>query len=425
MMGGRMISDAKIAKLGLAAFCSLPLLTVILCWPVNGEPTAAQNFIRSQAPLVFIFEVLIIIGAILARLDLFSPLKSIPPLPKYLGLAWIIAVFFSIPFAPTASNLAAQATLSFLAHCLTILSFLAWMRRNKASARGIMSFLAVVFPIMVILVFAAQLFFVYFSGLDSDVEWGTSMPGFSNIRHIGYIMAPAIAMMTGMMYLHGKTQPSIHFGLVVIMALNVAGAIWLGSRGAVLAALVPIVMLLLFLPRARSIGFLKNLVLTLLLGVTLSQIVPHPQHQAFDAIERQRGKADGNLNDLSAGRMKIWKATTASIPDRPIIGHGMHQFRWTEPVARKLFNHPHNAILQFLYDWGLMGGGALCLLILYGAYLILTGLKSAADYKIPYICLWVSTCAFGMIDGVFFYPIPIILFLASSAIIFAKPIGDS
>ena len=55
----------------------------------------------------------------------------------------------------------------------------------------------------------------------------------------------------------------------------------------------------------------------------------------------------------------MWRQTAAALLDRPWFGHGQGQFRYQVPAALGIYNHPHNSMLQFAYDWGLVGVGAL------------------------------------------------------------------
>jgi O-antigen ligase len=49
----------------------------------------------------------------------------------------------------------------------------------------------------------------------------------------------------------------------------------------------------------------------------------------------------------------MWLATLDGIAASPWIGHGEDQF--VSERGAWFYNHPHNSVLQFLYQWGIIG----------------------------------------------------------------------
>lgn len=79
-------------------------------------------------------------------------------------------------------------------------------------------------------------------------------------------------------------------------------------------------------------------------------------------------KSIGNLStekvfsdELTSGRTFLWKKAANSIEENPVMGTGPNGFRRIENI-----NHvsPHNFILLFLVEWGVLGAGLLVALLL-------------------------------------------------------------
>ncbi|HAP15116.1 MAG TPA: hypothetical protein DCR07_03300 [Lactococcus sp.] len=116
---------------------------------------------------------------------------------------------------------------------------------------------------------------------------------------------------------------------------------WLFSRQGkpikkktVMIGLAVLVLLTLFFANSRSI-----------FSLITSFVSKHNIKIAF--IDKMRFLAVGN--DISHGRTEIWAVAFKKFLQRPIFGHGMATFQYYEGIV-----FPHNFILQFLYDGGIV-----------------------------------------------------------------------
>ena len=83
------------------------------------------------------------------------------------------------------------------------------------------------------------------------------------------------------------------------------------------------------------------------------------------------------------------------------------------------FNHPHNFILQFAYDWGIFGSAAVtALLVMLGVSIarrarqhVLAGFAATSG-------IWLAMIMTALIDGALFHPLTIILPIAILAPVF-------
>ncbi|MFB2813801.1 O-antigen ligase family protein [Shewanella xiamenensis] len=135
-------------------------------------------------------------------------------------------------------------------------------------------------------------------------------------------------------------------------AMLVFGVLWLillqsEARGAVLALLVAAIVVYRFLPASLGQAFIRPIMKAVafgtLLWLVLIIIIPL---FIFDSQIWQ-------LRTNSSGRIDMWIYILQAIPERIGLGYGPMSFAWAE--ARPLPNaHPHNALMQFLYEFGVV-----------------------------------------------------------------------
>lgn len=245
-------------------------------------------------------------------------------------------------------------------------------------------------------------------GIGSTYDWVSSLPGFTHIRHSGYFLMPAIALSTGMIAVSTGKRRNLH---VLLLAINFGFAIWTGSRGPIMIFIVMIALALILFAIMRNIRTVGTIALALGAGTLLSQLVPAPNHSAFNALSRFEGNHAQSADKLSSGRTEIWRDTLRGIAQQPVIGHGGSQFRIQVAAAKKTYNHPHDSILQFAYEWGLVGAAALLALLGLLGQKLLKLAVSNPERHLPLFLATISISMFSLIDGLFYYNLPIMLFL--------------
>ena len=115
----------------------------------------------------------------------------------------------------------------------------------------------------------------------------------------------------------------------------------------------------------------------------------------------------------------MWQNTFTEITKSPWLGYGSGSYNGH---MRELygfdFNHPHNFILQFAYDWGIFGSAAVT------ALLVILGVSIARRARQNVLAGFAAIAAFGamimtaLIDGALFHPLTIILPIAILAPVF-------
>jgi O-antigen ligase len=146
-----------------------------------------------------------------------------------------------------------------------------------------------------------------------------------------------------------------------------------------------------------------------LFGITASLPVPNPAPE-FGLLRMVEATTS---EKVSSGRTDMWLKTLAEIQSKPLIGHGAGSFRQNMNDKYNLaYNQPHQFILQYLYDWGLVGGlPALYLIALLGYRVLCSARHSPSTPAFLGLSALTTTTAIAMIDGALYSPLSIALTL--------------
>ena len=189
---------------------------------------------------------------------------------------------------------------------------------------------------------------------------------------------------------------------------------WSGTRGSLLAiAAAPAAALVLFrFYRWRRILFSTAAAFLLAVPLSMAALPESPLYglaRLADSFEPQKVEEVG----LATGRVEHWKYAAGKIAERPLFGHGTSQYQAVRQDPLN-YNHPHNALLQVAFDWGLVG--AALFFGLLGA-LLWRGHRAAAAAPREALPAWlcaVSLLTIGLYDGALYYPYPVTMILFSA-----------
>ncbi|WP_264889219.1 O-antigen ligase family protein [Shewanella xiamenensis] len=166
-----------------------------------------------------------------------------------------------------------------------------------------------------------------------------------NVRFFNQLQVMLLPLLCLSFYI----EPLKKYKRTAMLAFSVQWLILLQSeaRGALLAIVLAAVVVYRFLPanlgKTFVLPMLKAVVFGTLLWLVLIIIIPL---FIFDSPIWQ-------LRTNSSGRIDMWIYILQMIPERIGLGYGPMSFAWAE--ARPLPNaHPHNALLQFLYEFGVV-----------------------------------------------------------------------
>nr|WP_246156555.1 O-antigen ligase family protein [Sphingorhabdus profundilacus] len=315
---------------------------------------------------------------------------------------WAIFAFISVVLAREQILASAFATLQYALHGI----FLAAVVHLARSSSAAVDRRAWSISVLVIggLVYAGLI--ILFALLIPDkatFPWSLRLPSGTNIRQLGYFVAIASVAPLSLILL-GRTKTAL---FCLTFAALVTFIAWSGSRGALIGLLLGTVVGAAVMGNALSKLRVGLAVLSFFAGVAASIIVPNPAPE-FGLI---RMVSSLEQDDIGSGRSIVWKSTVTEISKSLWIGHGSGTFNKNmHEIYGFDFNHPHQFILQYFYDWGIFGGtaaGFLLLILFLACVKVGRQHNDAAAYaSISTLCTIASV---SMIDGALFYPLSIFL----------------
>lgn len=244
------------------------------------------------------------------------------------------------------------------------------------------------------------------------IEWGSALPGFISVRHFGSWTGAVAAGFLAMLLLgEEKSRGSWIHGLYFLSA---AMTVWSGTRAAILAMVVTAVILVTAnrkLPTIRTIG-----VTAMLTGGAMTAawvLLPYddPTFLLFTSSDAVTASA------MSGGRLDLWAATFQKWQTAPVLGLGSGSTFWEVYIGWP-HTQPHNALLQFLISWGIVGAvSALWLLGRALANVHDVAVRNAS--LLPMLAILYALLIMSLLEGMLHYPRFIMLIIFIFAAIMA------
>ena len=123
--------------------------------------------------------------------------------------------------------------------------------------------------------------------------------------------------------------------------------------------------------------------------------------------------------DISSGRTRRLEGGLAGDFKRPLFGYGEGQFGFVVPQPQGIYLHPHNVLLQLLFQWGI-SGTVISLLLMILLFRRCLG-KFYADplTTVPALMVSIALAVMSLFDGALFHTYPLMMFSLSVALIAA------
>ena len=241
--------------------------------------------------------------------------------------------------------------------------------------------------------------------------------GISNVRQFAFYGSIGVALSLGLA-LVSPVARSRYFWLACA-TFNLAFIFWSGSRGGIFALTGMIVLAPFFLPEFRKAWWLLKSFLLISLPAALISLVWIPPSNSW-GIARMLKFASAGVSaslegkesvGLTNGRTTLWREAVDLIQNSPWIGYGEAQFRFLAPSANLYYAHPHNFILQFLVNWGVIGLVLAMIPILFG---LRNGRRAGVKLDMagmPAFLGAVTLLVFGLIDSTLYQIYPLFAFI--------------
>lgn len=248
-------------------------------------------------------------------------------------------------------------------------------------------------------------------------DWVGMTPDFINIRHFSHYCTALVILSTGFLLSDSKKY-YYHAGSFLVLSVCWGFLFWSGGRGGIGSAFAGVFFVYLLSGNKKK-SVMVIISLSCLAGYLLSNAmaVESTSMGLFNAVKRHG----------ISGRIDLWVFSLKWIKTCPFFGLGPDGFRFF-PDADFIFDHPHNTIIQLALAWGVPG----ILLFIYLQYrLMILGLKNLLKEKIGWLkglkaagFSWIAASViFGLVDGIYYFAIPMTLTAYSFAILLL-PVND-
>lgn len=176
--------------------------------------------------------------------------------------------------------------------------------------------------------------------------------GFGHVRHFAQLMPLILPILALACLKQSSVSPMLRLcrPLAMLALLSWCVLLWLnGSAGALYGSLIGLGFAVAIAGWERS----RYLVTTMLLAGCAAVFVI----LALDRLVPLLGEIAQSARVQESGRLEIWAATLRALAEQPLLGWGPDRFPVVVDVKP---GHPHNAVLAFAMDFGVL---ALLLLV--------------------------------------------------------------
>jgi O-antigen ligase len=404
----------SISRLLLILLTFSLVITSVITWDVDGKLSHRQYSIRHYNYPSIVLECSFVLLALVAGLRPYELLKTLQRWEVYaLGTVALVAVLSANSVGLYETD-AWVATTIWAAHFLFAGSILFFARQSHhlmghwiwwALVAGALTYVSLVIA------------FALMMPHPESFPWALRMPGVTNVRHTGYFLAPALGVLIAL-YM-GEQSASRKTSSLAMLAILTCFACWTGSRGVFISLLAALSLAWATFSEFRRARSWVAIVAVMAVATIVSAALPSPD-PAFGILSRVYEAGGPATEDLSSGRIDVWKKTILAIEERPWIGHAAGEYRnvMASRTGQPL-NHPHNIFLQILFQWGVIGAVGFFYLISVAWVRSLRHARRVGIEAGPALIVFNSLIAFSFIDGTGNYPAPISLTLIAAGFIFS------
>lgn len=180
------------------------------------------------------------------------------------------------------------------------------------------------------------------------IDLGSAIPGFISSRLFGSWCGAVLAMMTGIIWRSGSVRGQSSF---IMLALAFGLVIWTATRAALLGWGISMLVAWLLAGKPTYRTIYTRLPLYLAVAAIIALTVPPYGNGPFTFI---RWTGATSTDELSSGRLTLWATALRAAAEYPMLGSGAGSSWWLVPLNGFYHVQPHNAVVQFLLNWGLI-----------------------------------------------------------------------
>lgn len=384
-----------------------PFLFGLATWDPESERTGFQSLMRFLALPVLTVELVVIAFALGSG---FRPLRLLSSAPLWIraALAALIAIAFG-----TALFVAVSPTYALIRTCIWTLHLLfglgaAHLLSSSSPETRLNLWRLVVAGLLLYLLLVTA--FIIAIPDPEAFEWVYFGLGVIHVRQLGFYSLVGAAAALGLAA--AERRRSGYWLAIGAAALMLALSFWSGTRGSPAALLVAIAAGMALLPALRTVKMLGAALISITGGALLSLLHSVP-NQFFGLVRISSSASGATVDEVGSGRVTMWLGTWRTVLERPLFGYGDSQFNRIVPEALGIYNHPHNAVLQILFQWGFVGGACFFAIGLALCWRALGNARTSGAAHAPAFLVAASLLVMALYEGSLYHPYPIMMIALS------------
>jgi O-antigen ligase len=396
---------AGLWKIPVIIIAMMPLLQAIATWDDDGQFTIFAHYVRQYSLPVTILELVVLLLCATIGWRPHRQFLALQRPTQLLAVLAAVSVFVSSVVNLESSIIPMLFAFRYAAHILLLGALVHVLKRAQTDLSTRYWLWAMVCG-AIAYILALSVFSVFVPKPD-DFKWFERIPSATNIRQIGSVVV-VLAMAPATLLFFEKRKADSVLAWASLTCL-LAFLMWTGSRGALLGFCIgaAVAMWRNWVAITPSRKF--SLFWSILAAIAVSVLIPAPD-PSFGIFRMVETVAS---SDVSSGRLEIWKNSVGAIMDAPLFGYGAGTYRQNMTLLNGFpFNHPHNFVLQFVYDWGVLGGSIMVVLLGTLGTKLMKPFTSKPDAHFLATASFVTITTTALIDGPLFFPMPIVIAVA-------------
>ncbi len=387
----------------------LLLLVVVLVFAVPLRLAVPVHGPEARRALMCVLELLFVLPY-LATLARRSTFVTVPPVAGLVFGAWMISATASIVISPHWQAALARQT-EWTVHIMFGACLWHFLKHNRSMTRRVLTLAMLGAVLSCLIVFKAWLD----EANPELVTWRRYLPLFGHIRHFGYYALGGLVL-SHLWVADPRAGRYRVLWSVVIGSVLWGALIWTGGRAAMVSALLGVAVIAILSPTRRWAVAGTN-ALALPIGSVLAAITAAGRPELGWRRILLRLDPASQLS-FGSNRTRFWELAFENFRESPILGLGPDAYRFLQP---KIFgSHPHNVILQFLTDYGVVGSVLFGVLFLLCVVAALGHIRDRMDdlrgERVVAIALIVAFSAHALLDGTFYHAVPLMLIVLCMAV---------
>lgn len=260
-------------------------------------------------------------------------------------------------------------------------------------------------------------------GLDlATTRWQFAIPGFVSVRLFGALAAPWAALVFYLAIVRGG-EPAYRGWIFAACALASGMVVWSGTRAAVLGiGVAGLIALAAYRPPLR-VGLIAQTGCAILLGVGIAiLLLPYGDKDFWLVVPRDFAPASADA--VASGRFALWYATWSAFLDVAPFGAGPGASAWILPPEIESHIQPHNLVLTFLLNWGIVAATA-AFVLLAKSLVAVHRRARRVPAAVPFVLAGDCLLTISLVDGTFHFAQHIMLWAVVMGLALAIPMEES